>query len=234
MRKHQKNAGFTLIEMLTVIGVIAIISAILIPVLGGIRNRATLTEATSALREIGAAANMFVSDSGGFICPPGGQREIYPQSLNNRLGGSWSQTLTPYLSGLSIDTPFEDLPSILVCPRWDSVQASRDQNNWKETSPWLHGFGMNKWYYQNGQLNAPSLDADLMPIRMLQIDNPARQLYVTTSDTFYQSMAPWDVNGYLAKGELGPERYSNTENPYLFLDGHVELLSPEQLRNRIN
>lgn len=54
--------GFTLIELLVVIAVLGILAAIAIPRLGGVTDKARLTEATSAIGSIKTSIEMFYTE----------------------------------------------------------------------------------------------------------------------------------------------------------------------------
>ncbi len=55
--------GFTLIELLTVIAIIGILAAIIIPTVGKVRDTAAKSVAASNLRQIGQAAMIYASDN---------------------------------------------------------------------------------------------------------------------------------------------------------------------------
>jgi prepilin-type N-terminal cleavage/methylation domain-containing protein/prepilin-type processing-associated H-X9-DG protein len=62
--------AFTLIELLTVIAIIGILAAILIPVVGRVRESARVAQCSSNIRQIGMALNMFANDREGLFPAP--------------------------------------------------------------------------------------------------------------------------------------------------------------------
>src|SRR5580698_5527460 len=65
--------GFTLIELLVVIAIIAILAAILMPVLSQAKQRAWTIRCVSNLKQIGMAMKMFADDNA----------DLYPESGND-------------------------------------------------------------------------------------------------------------------------------------------------------
>lgn len=82
-----RDKAFTLIELLVVIAIIAILAAILFPVLARARERARLATCISNSKQIGLAAMMYVQD----------YNEVFPVAMPafnspgnvNHVGGNW-------------------------------------------------------------------------------------------------------------------------------------------------
>jgi prepilin-type N-terminal cleavage/methylation domain-containing protein/prepilin-type processing-associated H-X9-DG protein len=62
---RKKDRAFTLVELLVVIGVLALLIAILLPVLSGVRRDAKRIACRAQLHDIGKLFNMYLNDSRG-------------------------------------------------------------------------------------------------------------------------------------------------------------------------
>lgn len=79
--------GFTLIELLTVIAVIGVLAAILIPTSLAVRTQARATQSRSNLRQIAIAHQSYETDRG----------RVASLTDYDEAGRSWSQRIAPYV-----------------------------------------------------------------------------------------------------------------------------------------
>jgi prepilin-type N-terminal cleavage/methylation domain-containing protein/prepilin-type processing-associated H-X9-DG protein len=93
--------AFTLIELLTVIAIIGILAAIVIPTVGSVRQSAHASVCLSNVRQIALAATIYANDNKAGRLPDAGVRTD-PQ---------WARTLSSY-----INVPASQKTSIFVCP----------------------------------------------------------------------------------------------------------------------
>ena len=65
LRNKHSLGGFTLLEILAAVGILAVVVALLFPVIGAIRQTSTKADSISKLRSITAAMNTYVNANGG-------------------------------------------------------------------------------------------------------------------------------------------------------------------------
>ena len=68
-RPPSRNRGFTIVELLVVMGIIAILLALLAPALGGVKRRGLKFQETNSLREVSKAWNLYANAFSGAALP---------------------------------------------------------------------------------------------------------------------------------------------------------------------
>jgi prepilin-type N-terminal cleavage/methylation domain-containing protein/prepilin-type processing-associated H-X9-DG protein len=88
-----RRPAFTLIELLTVIAIIGILAAILVPVVSTVRNTAKLSQCTSNLRQLSMGYLLYADENKGvFLSPPNWQYVLGPY-LKSVGGGNGSKQI---------------------------------------------------------------------------------------------------------------------------------------------
>lgn len=107
LKEQPSLHAFTLIEMLTVVAVIGLLSALLLPAVQNAKSRSAAAKSISNLRQIGAGMNMFAAENDGSFPPAAAQ-------IKNEQGqwsflGSWDAFIMPYLGAdVPVNFPYSD------------------------------------------------------------------------------------------------------------------------------
>ncbi|RRJ94950.1 type II secretion system protein [Opitutaceae bacterium TAV4] len=123
MYHRSRYSGFTLIELLTVIAIIGVLAALIIPTVGLVRKKARASASISNLRQIHLAFTLFADDHRDHYPTPAG---VVPWKDNPADGDElpWAQQLFPYTQSkeIFITPTFERMPG--MCAYFMSVRAA--------------------------------------------------------------------------------------------------------------
>lgn len=193
------RSGFTLIELLTVIAIIGILTAIIVPVVGSVRQTARRAACSSNLRQIAAASMLYAQDNGNRL----------PLVLGPEAWGDerrWAPRLQRYLSAAaakSVD-PF----SVFLCGSDDVARTSAVAGDSTACS-----YGLNIRVHVSGNVNNTREKSFSL------IANPSRlalfgEAWYSANTVFQSHSLQQFLGDFHGRG-------SN----YGFADGHVEFLA---------
>jgi len=216
-RKIKHSYAFTLIELLVVIGIIALLLALLIPVLGKANSLSKRIVCTSNLRQIDLAMRIYLDGNNNKY--PSIQDPVYTDPNTGGIvwlwmGRGWRSFIEPYL----VENINTQNPSVLFCP-----EDRAEPEKYESTS---YSYSMS-FYHSPEQINNMSSPADTcgngpfiksIPQTNLNVKNPSGKIVI----------GEWNSN-HLRVTEQGWFGYDGWwcwqgSRNYLFTDGSVEYL----------
>ena len=230
--------AFTLIELLTVIAIIGILAAILIPVVGRVRDSAHSSQCSSNMRQVGLAINLYAADN-----KNASPNAVAAGALTNGEPTSWYLQMVRYLGGdLSSQDRTRRALRVFVCPA--SVRSASGE---KEV-PW-NGFNNSAWPFIsdfgiNYAVNNPNYARGVILKKLDSPRNPSRTPLL--AEMVYQNNfiaanfnapRPLSDEAAYAAGSGTYQRFSQRHGGggnVLFFDGHVERLSYDAFVQRAN
>ena len=207
---NTKRNAFTLIELLTVIAVIAVLSAILIPAVGRARESANQSKCISNLRQIGVAVQSYANEHKG----------RYPEAWHKgEAGKPWCRAIEPYV-GMESDGAEPD--NLFHCP------AVEDDlhHGWSD-----YGYNENLGLGKRDEGNEPNPP---FVARRVNILDPAKVVVVGDCGDVATGEASWHFKalqygrGFESEKSVPHCRHNGMAN-LAFLDNHVESLTWEEM-----
>lgn len=185
-----RRAAFTLIELLTVIAIIGILAAIIIPTVGRVRDSARASKCVSNLRQVAMAIRLCADDNRGKLPPARAQASDtywYPASDPTKVEWSSNPRFTAFLPGRNDTTGTRN--EVLRCPsnNYDGLTGA-------SANPVSHTFSFGPG---TCGINSFGNDYDLSVSRSLaSIQNPSQAVWLLEAKCN-------DVNYKIPRSALG-------------------------------
>lgn len=161
-------AGFTLVELLVVIGIIALLIGILLPALSRAKDQAATVKCLSNLRQLGQAQQLYAADNQGRTVPAG--YLIIPQPNGN--GNTEENYATIYVNAGYLKAPAvanltdnpSSSPSVFYCPSGliDFIGINNGPNGMQKPDPTTRVdlLGARPWRQQSLRFSTTNLILD--------------------------------------------------------------------------
>ena len=203
---HLGIRGFTLVELLVAIAIVAVFAAILLTVFPQGREKAREAQCTSGVRQLLAAASMYAHDH---------DRRFMPAMTRPAPGGAQGYTW------LTIIQPYLENEQILVCPN-DPEPKSTDGF---VCAP--HSYGLNYRYtFNTGFGWSPGS----LTSKLTNVDRHSERILV-----FEKDGSARDPGARYQTHRLSRVAARHGERAVFgFIDGHAKALIPEETVGQVN
>ena len=202
---RRNPGGFTLVELLVVIAVIAILAALVFPVTTMVRRKGNQTASMNNLRQWGAALAASLSDNNNMLPWPG-------QPVARTDSEAWYNRLPPYLGA----RPFSVLKTGQF-PRageksvWINPAVPPSVN--ADYNPYLFCYAMNAF------LSTPTERT----LSMSRVERPSATVFMADKNDDLADCHPSYIKAYYGSGDITTD--PDNAAHFLFCDGHVALVA---------
>ena len=212
----RKNMGFTLSELLTVISVIAVLAAILMPIFTSAKASAKRTSCQSNLTQIARGFEAYLSD----------YESCYPNTNDPYLwqGRVWRWPVRKYIGFYAAYNPNDPSGAkqatglrnnVLACPMDTSAQY--DKTSYTYSASFYHTPEQINTIVNRNQLLDKSISPECAVMQTSNVKWPSKKIMVCEWACYHSSVPSatlWDWRG---------------ERNWLFADGHVVYLSTSKI-----
>ncbi|MDQ8194154.1 prepilin-type N-terminal cleavage/methylation domain-containing protein [Coraliomargarita sp. SDUM461004] len=206
---NSKKSAFTLIELLSVIGIIAILSAILIPTISKVRESANTTKCASNLRSIGQTIGLIVAEKNAFPFAVEGSYSAFSQRGAIATKAGYDEEDFP-----ADEFTKWDANHIFNCPSSESTSTYRD-------------YGLNAVVMGWGLPEQNPLYESIKPVNLIHPGDTILSADNAADNQVPQTRPYFDVNIWPYQQNIGA-RHNDKAN-VLYADYHVEAIPPASI-----
>lgn len=240
-RAHRASRAFTLVELLVVIGIIALLVGILLPALSRAREAAKTVQCASNMRQIGQAVVLFANDFKGRGPGGGGLKRTSNASWSSSI--SWSDQINHevfkarnYLARMAITSNSKLFcPSFMLNDVWDfrtarsyTANANMVQNGTIDMDP----ASIDPTLYTQGSYSDAYINTFNVSRPISKFRNPTEKYMIVESEdsrdtinvAWNNTPMTWDTKYPWCAGNGSKQAFSFRHNKkinILFFDGHV-------------
>lgn len=252
---HRQTAAFTLIELLTVIAIVGVLTAIVTASIGRARRSAMQAKEVSAARQLMVAYHLAATENHGWLMPAKaatGSEHIVGEggeSLSSMINVRWPHRIRPYLGERFKDTLYVNKQA----PLYEQIAtAGQGDFNKNYTLSLATSFGLNGWFVGQTAYSETLADStsDAPVAKLQQAPNPSRLIAFTSAtnrnygeDYGYFVIKPpslWTNATELvdfpasasADAQYGYVAFRHGGKAVVaFLDGHTALMGSREMRD---
>jgi prepilin-type N-terminal cleavage/methylation domain-containing protein/prepilin-type processing-associated H-X9-DG protein len=218
MRRNRLDnlSGFTLVELLVVVAIVAVLAAVIFPVMNAARERARQTKCFNNMKQLGIAVRLYAEDWDGTFPCNRFQRSI-PSNRN------WKHAIRRYVRSMDV----------YICPSNDSYfHPLARRGPMDETGDFPISYGYNGAIFQGAGY-------DFIGRKISTIVESSRTIYMLETRGRWPDVGPWWLEfdqaqsnynelAYPGRGKGQYQVHNGRLANWLFCDLHVSALTIPQ------
>ena len=219
---YHRHAGFTLVELLVVIGLIAVLVALLLPALSRARESANRTACASNLRQLGTAFMMYAGDNR-YRFPfhaSIGESDAFGHPWNAEDWIWWHASQDPakspivkYLGAFQV--------KLLQCPS----DSPTDHTRHITSEPYIYSYTMNMLFSSDPHMGSKNITLENVQsasTKILLAEEDSRSL---DDGNFNPYLVGSNIENFLATRHDREKQSINARGNVVMADGHVEYIA---------